>query len=80
VNPAGKAVAATNSTRRGMATGRFQPGRGLHRAWQGLAPGLAGRGFDAGDERRSKGEQGVAACRRGQGGGGRRWGEEEGGC
>jgi translation initiation factor IF-2 len=36
VDPAGKAAAATDPTkaRKGRATGRFQPGRGLRRTWQ----------------------------------------------
>jgi hypothetical protein len=47
VDPAGKAAAATDPTkaRKGRATGRFQPGRGLRRTWQGMmtapAPGEA---------------------------------------
>jgi hypothetical protein len=46
VDPAGKAAAATDPTkaRKGRATGRFQPGRGLRRTWQGDDDGAgAGR-------------------------------------
>jgi hypothetical protein len=45
VDPVGKAAAATDLTkaRKGRATGRFQPGRGLRRTWQGMG--------DAGDKR-----------------------------
>jgi hypothetical protein len=43
-DPAGKAAAATDPTkaRKGRATGRFQPGRGLRQTWQGMmtAPAL----------------------------------------
>jgi hypothetical protein len=38
MDPAGKAAAATDPTkaRKGRATGRLQPGRGLRRTWQGM--------------------------------------------
>jgi hypothetical protein len=68
VDPAGKAVAATDpvvaATKKGWAAGRVQPGRGLRRAWQ---EGLTRRREKFEGEARD-----TAGHRHGQGGDGQR--------